>query len=91
MSAKSTTPRVPSRKNMTPEKYVKLPPPMRRAYDEKATAELQAIDDRIEKKRTKQARQSAEDLIELVLKNDYVASRVTVRWLEKNNRHMVDN
>jgi hypothetical protein len=68
MSTKNTTTRVPSRKSMTPEKYAKLPPPMRRAYDEKANAELQAIDDRIEKKRAKQARQSAEDLIELVLK-----------------------
>jgi hypothetical protein len=57
----------------------------------KSTTELQTVDDRIERKRAEQARQSAEDLIELVLKNDYVAARVTVRWLEKNNRHMVDN
>ena len=90
MSTKINSKKVPSRKDMTPEKYKALSPAMKRAYDKKCKAEFKAWDERVIATRMKEHEQLALSLIEIVAKDRYIESMIIKNFLDRTNQCLMD-
>ena len=83
--------RVPSRKSMTPAKYKKLPPEMKRLYNQKARAENKAFDAMILKSRTAANEKTANALVDIVAQNPRLEHEIVHNWLTRHNYRVVDS